>query len=186
MVKSATELYTVPLKRKSFTLGDVEIPFKPGLLSTISYIQENTSKKTLRDLGPRLGAVTRNTDKILALLVAFAQCEWYESKGEELALHPTIVETYNRAFKEATVTDPTPEPTTAEATTPKARAGTRPYCRSLIDAGERDEQVLLAAVKEKYPDKPFKLGDVRGCLRNAGILAWTSRKGAKKQASAEA
>ena len=57
----------------------------------------------------------------------------------------------------------------------KVRAGTRPYCRSLIEAGETNEQILLEAVHEKFPEKAaqFKIADVRGCLRNAGKLDWT-------------
>lgn len=186
MARSATELYSVPLKRKEFTVGDVSIPFKDGLLSTVTNIQKNIDNKTLRLVGPRLGAVTRNIDKLRNLLVAYSQCEWYEAKGEAIINHPVVLETYNKAVKEASVEDPTPstETTATEGVAvKKTRVGTRPYCRSLIEDGELDETVLLAKVQEQYPDKPFKLGDVRGCLRNAGKLPWTARKGNKKGAA---
>jgi hypothetical protein len=186
MAKSATELYHVPLKKTEFTIGDVTFPIKLGLLSTVTNLQQNVDKKTLRLIGPLMGAVTRNVEKIQQLLITYAQLEWYQAKGS-LVAPPSVIESYNKAVKEAAVEDQQPEPTSStEGAAPavkKERTGTRPYCRKLIDEGERDENVLLAKVKEAYPDKPFKLGDVRGCLRNAGVLGWTARKGAKKAAA---
>jgi hypothetical protein len=185
-MKSATELYHVPLVKRSFILGDVEIPLEKGLLSTCENLKKNIAPSVLRLLGPRLDCKTRDTTKIQAVLLTYAQLEWYRAKGSTCPA--TVIETYNNAMKEASVSEP--EQTAAPESAPtteapkKERAGTRPYCRSLIDAGELNEAVLLAAVNERFPDKPFKLGDVRGCLRNAGKLDWTARKGSKKAAPA--
>lgn len=185
-MKSATELFHVPLAHKQFVIGDITVPLQPGLLSTVTFIQKNIEPKTLKLLGPRLGAVSRNTDKILKLLVAYAQLEWYTAKGSTSP--ESVVETYNKAVQEAAVSDApqTSEGGATDATTPevkKERAGTRPYCRSLIEAGETNEQTLLAAVHAKFPEKSgvFKVADVRGQLRIAGKLDWTKRKGAKKE-----
>jgi len=186
-MKSATELYHVPLQRKSFVLGDVEIPLGPGLLTTYEFVRDNTTPATLRLLGPRLDCSSKDPKKILAVLLAYTQLEWYQSKGQT-DLPASVIETYNKAMKEAQVSESEQQtesvPTPTEAPVKKERAGTRPYCRSLIDAGELNEVVLLAAVNERFPDKAFKLGDVRGCLRNAGKIEWTARKGSKKAASA--
>lgn len=187
----ATELYHVPLKRLEYVIGDFKIPLKTGLLSTLHDLESllnNTSSKLLRTIGEAFKVPTRDLDKIKKLIIAATQCEWYRAKGS--ALPDRVTERYNITLQEAnTVSE---EPTSASETSPSdestssavksTRVGTRPYCRTLINEGETNEQVLLDLVHAKFPEKAsvFKVADVRGCLRNAGKLDWTKRKGSKK------
>ena len=165
----------------------VAATLKSASLQFPSIIQEESTESPVK---------TTNPDSIRRYLVAAAQLEWYQAKGYSNPERPgdiapqSVIETYNKRLAEVSVEDQNPStPETATSgdssitstsSEPKVRAGTRPYCRSLIKAGELDEKVLLAAVKEKFPDRPFNIGDVRGCLRNEGKLEWTARKGAKK------
>lgn len=197
---SSTRLYHVPLSTPTFTVGKkdilvLELPLKAGLLSTVQEVErvlEHTPSKVIRQLAPLLDIQGTNPDKIRRVIVAEAQMRWYESKGSSIP--QKVVDTHNNALREANVveTQVTSSPETTESgsttvkdTTAKTRAGTRPYCRSLIEAGETDVEKLLAAVHAQFPDKTtvFKKADVNGCLRNAGVKEWTPRKGAKKNAA---
>jgi hypothetical protein len=203
-MQSATELYHVRLARSEYVILDFRIPLKAGLLSTVTSLEQqlaNTSSKIIRQLGEAFNLKTRDLNKIRRVIVAATQCDWYQSKGAIPAMcqgYRTVLETLNKRTEEANVEEQqssTPETTDQSGgtitttitanSTDKVRAGTRPYCRSLIDAGETNEQVLLEAVHAKFPEKAlvFKMADVRGCLRNAGVLAWTGRKGSKKAAA---
>lgn len=201
-MRSATELYHVPLARTEYVLGgDFKIPLRPGLLSTYEDLERqlnNTAGKVIRLLGTSLHLASKDLVKIKKVVQYHAQLEWYQAKGSVPGVdkatgepngHQKVLERYNLAVQEANTVSEAEQTGPAEGAASttvsstdgsKIRAGTRPYCRSLIDAGEADEKTLLAAVNEKFPDKVFKIGDVRGCLRNAGKLDWTKRKGAKK------
>lgn len=191
----ATELYHVPLLRPEYVIGDFKIPLRPGLLSSVQDLERQlnaTPTKIVRLLGESFHVITKDITLIKKLVVASAQVEWYQAKG---SVAPTkVLEYYNKTLQEANTvseeiivtseTSPSGD-TTVIASDKTPRAGTRPYCRSLIQGGETNEQVLLEAVHAKFPEKAsvFKMADVKGCLRNAGVIAWTKRKGSKKAAA---
>ncbi len=200
-MKSATELYHVPLKAATFTFGEaggeqITATFRPGLLSTVEDFERlytnlptKQIRATLKNMKDCPVKVTDLT-KIRRYFTSILQIEWYQAKCSPVP--QSVLETHNKAVQEVSVEEQNtsaPETSTSGeiSTKPansesKVRAGTRPYCRSLIEAGETNEQILLEAVHEKFPEKAaaFKVADVRGCLRNAGVIAWTKRKGSKK------
>lgn len=176
-MSDAAKQYTHALRVTTFEVAEKRFTLYPGLLTTVEAITKEPTGD-LRAAARHLGAVTNRRDKHVKLLQAFAQLRWYEAKD---ATPPDVAQTtYTKALEEArNMSDDSTANTTKEPAAPKEPRGTRPYCRALIDAGETDEQTLLAAVHAKFPEKAgqFGIADVRGQLRVAGKLAWTSRRG---------
>lgn len=171
----ATEQYGQALRVTSFEVDGVYFQLLPGLISTVERIDEEPTGD-LRKAARHLGALTNSRGRHVKLLQALAQLKWYEAK--QATPPDSVTTTYIHALEEShAMSDDAPD-TTAEAT-PKGPRGTRPYCRSLIDAGEVNEQTLLAAVHAKFPEKveQFGIADVRGQLRQAGKMPWTARRG---------
>lgn len=184
---TATELYVYPLQETSFTLGEVVVKLEKGLAATIRLI-EKWSDRDVRAAAKFLGAVSRKLDRLRLYVAAYTQVRWYAAKGAPVPIG--VAKTLERVKDEVMSAEETPTPVTdnGDAVVPVKRTpgGTRPYCRSLIEAGELDEKVLLVAVNEKFPERKFVMADVRGCLRNAGKLPWTPRKGMpRKEKKAE-
>jgi hypothetical protein len=181
-MRSATELYPVKLNTSTATVGDVNFTLRQGLLDTTKQVEKTPNNVILR-ASHLLGVVTRRIEVARRLVQSWLQVEWYKAKSAEVP--PTVLETFNTAREAATMEDETPT-TTPEATTEASVRGTRPYCRQLIETGITDEKELLEAVRAKFPTAAFKMGDVRGQLRLAGKLDWTTRKGKPRVPKSEA
>jgi hypothetical protein len=170
----ATELYAVPLKAKSFLLGDVVIPLKQGLLSTVTNL-EKLDRKEIRKAATHLGYP--RCANALGLVKATAQVEWYHAKGKDAPemVHHTLrheIETAMTTTAEAE-NPPTPE---QKAEKKKSR-GIRPFVRDLIAQGIHDEIELLTQAKAAFPlNEKFNGTDVRWLLGEAGLRAKKPRK----------
>ncbi len=184
---TSTEVHTKPMSTMSFTVGKDELDLKPGIITTIDAIAKLGRSLIIR-VGRNLGAKTSALAINLRLVQCYAQLKWYEAHGvtppEVTQHHLTRTLQEAQTMSDGTETGDAP----ATAVEPKARRGTRPYCRQLIDAGETNEDTLLAKVHEQFPDKVAQFGkaDVRGQLRQAGKLDWTGRKGKKATKTTDA
>ena len=191
--KSATELYSITLKKQRIEIGEQIFIFKPGLTDTVQTALR-TDDDVMVSCAGVLGAVSKNVEKAKRLVQAFLQVEWYLAKGvtrEQVPLK--VIATYDEALAAAKIVDPATEP--APEKTKKAkrekgaiRRGVRPFIKALIERdGITDETVLLERARAEFPEKDVKMKLVRGRLRRTGHLPWTARKGkGRKEKSATA